>query len=157
MRARGFTFVELLVTIAILALLAGMAWPIGQLASKRTREADLRYALREIRRGIDAYKEAAESGHVKTEQGASGYPPDLQTLVEGVEDAQDPKAEKKIYFMRRIPRDPLFPDPSAPPAGTWGLRSYASPPDAPAAGEDVFDVYSLSQAEGLNGVPYREW
>jgi general secretion pathway protein G len=157
MRARGYTFIELMITVAIIALLAGMAWPVGHLAVKRSREADLREALREIRRGIDAYKEAADSGHIKLEVGASGYPPDLDTLINGVEDAADPKGEKKIYFMRRLPRDPLYPASKASPASTWGLRSYASPPDAPAEGDDVYDVYSLSQASGLNGVPYREW
>jgi general secretion pathway protein G len=155
-RQRGFTFIELVITVAIIALLASMAWPVGQLAIKRTREAELRGALREIRRGIDAYKDAADTGRIKLEVGATGYPPNLDTLVNGVEDASSQK-EEKIYFMRRLPRDPLYPDSAADPASTWGLRSYASPPKAPEAGDDVYDVYSLSSATGLNGVPYREW
>ena len=88
--------------------------------------------------------------------GETGYPPDLYALVDGVEDARDP-GRSMIYFLRRVPRDPYFPDPSAPAEETWGLRSYASPPDAPRPGDDVFDVYSLSSRVGLNGVPYRDW
>jgi len=88
--------------------------------------------------------------------GESGYPRRLADLVEGVEDQKNPKKER-IYFLRRIPRDPLASDPNQAPADTWGKRSYASPPNEPAEGEDVFDVYSLSTATGINGRPYREW
>ncbi len=112
---------------------------------QRQRESELRDALRTIRTAIDAYKKAADSGRIKKEADQSGYPPDLQTLVDGVEDASSPKEGVKIYFLRRVPRDPFWPDAAQPRRrDTWGLRSYASPPDDPQPGDDVFDVYSRS-------------
>jgi len=156
MRARGFTLIELVVTLAIVALLAGAAMPLVRLTEQRTKETDLHQALRTVRNAIDAYKEAADRGRIKVEVGATGYPPTLQVLVDGVEDIQ---SEKKvmIYFLRHLPRDPFFADPAAAPADTWGLRSYASPPTEPQAGDDVFDVYSMAPGKGLNGIPYHEW
>lgn len=149
MRApRGFTLVEMLVTLAILALLASLALPLSELSVQRAQERELRHALRVLRGAIDAYKDAADANRIERKADASGYPPSLEVLVEGVKDAKDPKGAK-IYFLRRIPRDPFGED--------WGLRSYASPPDDPEPGKDVFDVYSRSEGIGLNGVPYREW
>lgn len=155
-RARGFSLIELVVTVAILGLLAGLAVPLGQVIEQRRKEAELRDALRTVRNALDAYKLAVEEKRILISTGASGYPPDLDVLVNGTQDASKPDASR-IYFLRRLPRDPFFPDPNATPAETWGKRSYASPPDAPAEGEDVFDIYSLSPKTGLNGVPYREW
>ena len=105
---------------------------------------------------LDAYRTAALGGHIKVELGATGYPPDLQSLYAGVEDQA---SEKKVnlYFLRRIPRDPFFPDGTVPAEETWGLRGYQSPPDDPQPGDDVFDVHSLSGGTGLNGVPYHDW
>jgi general secretion pathway protein G len=157
LRARGFTMIELVVTVAIVALLATAVIPSAQLVFQREREAELRSSLRTLRTAIDAYKKAADDGRVKKDADKSGYPPDLQTLVDGVEDARNPKPGIMIYFLRRIPRDPLWPDATAAAADTWGLRSYASPTDDPQPGDDVFDVYSRSGKTGLNGVPYREW
>lgn len=153
---QGFSFVELMASLAIMAALLLIAVPSAQTVVQRHRESELRNALAAIRGAIDDYKEAVEKGRVATELGDSGYPPDLAVLVEGVEDQRDPEAGR-IYFLRRLPADPFYSGAKVPAAQTWGLRSYASPPDAPAEGADVFDVYSTSDEVGLNGVPYREW
>jgi general secretion pathway protein G len=154
--AAGFTLIELVITVAILGLLATMAMPLVELGARRAKEQELRLALRELRSAIDAYKSAVEAGHIVLDMNESGYPPTLTALVEGAEDARSADRQM-IYFLRRIPRDPFFPDAGAPAQETWGLRSYASPPEAPQPGEDVFDVYSLSGGVGLNGIPYRNW
>ncbi len=155
-RVRGFTLIELVVTVAIVAILALGAIPLMQLAAQRAKEQDLRAALRDIRTAIDAYKKAADEGRVEKKADTTGYPAKLDILAEGVKDAKSPDG-KKIYFLRKIPRDPFFEDASVAPEKTWGLRSYASPPDDPKPGDDVFDVYSLSKQKGLNGVPYKDW
>jgi len=152
----GFTLVELVITVAIVGLLATAAMPLAQLSAQRAKESDLRLNLREIRNAIDAYKLAGDQGRVEVKVGTSGYPPSLQILVDGVEDARS-EAHLKIYFLRHIPRDPFFPDGTVAAADTWGLRSYASPPDAPAPGDDVYDVYSLSNGKGISGTPYHDW
>jgi general secretion pathway protein G len=154
--AAGFTLLELLVTASIVATLAMIALPLAELTVKRNREAELLVALRDIRSAIDAYKQAVDDGRLFKEVADTGYPPRLDLLVEGVENVKDPK-KARIYFMRRLPRDPMHADPAVPAAQTWGLRSYDSPPDDPVAGKDVFDVYSLSTGVGLNGIPYRKW
>jgi general secretion pathway protein G len=153
---RGFTLIELVVTVAIVGILAAGAFPLAELGAQRMRESELRQSLRQIRAALDAYKDAYDAGRIEQTAGASGYPPDLATLVGGVPDVTDPGGAR-IYFLRRIPRDPFHPDPRIAPERTWGLRSYASPPQAPREGADVFDVYSLSNRVGLNGIPYREW
>ncbi len=153
---RGFTLIELVVTVAIVALVASVALPVNELAVQRTKEQDLRRSLREIRDAIDAYKQASDEGRVKKSIGDSGYPKKLDELVEGMDDQKDPN-KNKIYFLRRIPRDPLNDDPTLSAAATWGKRSYKSPPDDPKEGEDVFDVFSTSAGKGINGQPYRDW
>lgn len=155
-RAIGFTLIELIVTVAILGVLASVAMPLAQMTALRAKESELRTALRTLRNGIDAYKAAGEKGLIEVEADKSGYPPNLEALVEGVPDITSAEP-RLIYFLRRIPRNPFNPDPELPPAQTWELRSYASPPDNPAPGDDVFDVYSGSDRVGLNGIPYREW
>lgn len=157
MRAlRGFSLIELMVTVAIIAVLAGMALPLTEVAAQRSREVELRANLREIRAAIDAYKQAGDEGRIPRTADATGYPPNLDVLVNGVVDPKSPD-QRRMYFLRRLPRDPMATDNSVPPALTWGKRSYKSPPDDPREGDDVFDVYSLSTGVGLNGVPYREW
>lgn len=154
--ARGFTLVELVITLAIVAILASVALPLADLTVQRTREHELRRALRDIREGIDAYKQASDEGRVVKRAGATGYPRRLEELVEGVEDLKSPKKER-IYFLRRIPRDPFATEREVSAPETWGKRSYASPPDDPKEGEDVFDVYTREPGKGINGRPYREW
>src|ERR1700739_3086190 len=156
MRAPGFTLIELVVTLAIVGLMATAALPLAQLVAQRDKEAQLRSALREIRTALDAYRMASETGHIKMELGASGYPPDLRSLYAGVEDAASAN-KVMMYFLRRVPRDPFFPDGTARAEDTWGLRSYESPPDDPQPGSDVYDVYSLDKGKGLNEVAYRDW
>jgi general secretion pathway protein G len=153
---RGFTLVEVVITVAIVGLLAGVAVPTAELMVQRNREQELRLALREIRKGIDAYKQAYDDGRMTKIVGESGYPPSLNVLMSGVEDAKSPD-KRKLYFLRRIPRDPLANDANTRPEETWGLRSYASEADDPAEGADVFDVYTKSAGVGLNGIPYRQW
>lgn len=155
-RSRGFTLIELLVTVAIVSLLATMALPVAELAARRSQEQELRAALREIREALDAYKRASDEGRIERVVGASGYPPSLGVLVEGVDDVRS-EQRRRIHFLRRLPRDPLARDPSLPAEQTWGLRAYDSPHDAPREGRDVYDVYSLAAGQGLNGRPYREW
>jgi general secretion pathway protein G len=154
--ARGFTLIELVITVAIVALLASVALPVSELAVQRTKEQELRRTLRQVREAVDAYKQASDEGRIRKSVGDSGYPKKLEDLAEGVEDLKSPKKDK-IYFMRRIPRDPFNADPTLSAAGTWGKRSYASPPDDPKEGDDVFDVFSVAQGKGINGQPYRDW
>ena len=157
MRTRGFTILELVITVGIVSLLATAAIPSAQLVWQREREHELRLALRTIREALDAYKLASDTGRIKKELNKTGYPPDLQSLVDGVDDAASPKEGVKLYFLRRVPRDPFWPDATTQAADTWGLRCYASPPDDPQPGDDVYDVYSRSSRAGLDGVPYRDW
>lgn len=155
-RFRGFSYVEILATVAILALMATAAVPYWELVVTRQKETELRRDLRMMRDAIDAYKKATEDGRIPKLASESGYPKRLEDLVNGIEDARDP-AKRKIYFLRRIPKDPMFADADVPAIQTWRLRSYESPPDQPREGVDVFDVYSMSEQKGLNGIPYNQW
>lgn len=152
----GFTLIELMVTLAIIGVLATIALPLTEVAVQRSKEQGLRTALRQIREALDAYKQASDDGRIRKSADESGYPPTLQILMDGVDDLKSPR-RAKIYFLRGVPRDPMNSDSLLSPQDTWGIRSYASSHDNPAQGRDVFDVYSLSKNTGLNGIPYREW
>lgn len=151
----GFTLIEMVIVVAIIGLLASAAIPFVRYGEHRLKERDLRIALRDIRQAIDAYRKAADEGRIARKADSTGYPPQLATLSDGVEDAKRPDA-RKIYFLRRIPRDP-FASSDTPEAELWGLRSYASTPTDPKPGDDVYDVYSRHTGVGSNGVPYRDW
>jgi len=153
--SRGFTLIELMVTIVIVSVLASSVIPLAQLAVQRGKEQELRQGLRQIRDAIDAYKSAVDDGRVARRTDETGYPRTLESLVEGVENIKDPE-RRKIYFLRRLPRDP-FAEPDLAPAETWAKRSYASPPDAPIEGADVFDIQSKSDGVAINGTAYRTW
>lgn len=152
---RGFTLIELIVTVVILSVLAGAALPMLQTSVKRQKEARLRDNLHEIRLAIDAYKAAYDKGKIEKKLDATGYPPNLTTLVEGVPDMKDPD-KKKLKFLRRIPDDPFY-TPEYLDDPEWGVRSYESSPDDPREGDDVYDVYSMSPLMGTNKIPYSKW
>lgn len=154
--SRGLTLVELLVSMAIVLVIAGTVAPMVVAAVKRDKEQELRIALRQIRQALDDYKLASDIGRIARPAGSSGYPPNLSVLVLGVPDQFDP-ARRPIFFLRRLPRDPLAAVDGISAEQTWGSRSYGSDPAQPEAGKDVFDVFSRSSAVGLNGVPYRQW
>ena len=151
---RGFSFIELLVVTTIILVLAGAVMPLARITVQRQREIELRRALREIRTAIDKYKDAVDQGQIggtDNQLGSEGYPPDLETLVEGVTAAGDASG-RKLKFLRRVPADPMT------RSTEWGLRSYQDAPDARSwGGKNVFDVYSRSEGTALDGTKYRDW
>lgn len=153
----GFSLIELMVSLAIIALLSSAVLPLTHLNVQRGKEVALKSALRDIRKAIDDYKLAGDEGRIARNIELSGYPPSLEVLAEGVPDLKDVKGKRKIKFIRAIPRDPMQNDASLTNAETWGKRSYASEWDAPQAGEDVYDIYSLSEKTAINGSRYSEW
>ena len=152
----GFTLIEMVVTLVIIALLSTIALPLAELTVRRSQEQELHHALREIRTAIDAYKQAWDEGRIPTAIGKTGYPESLDVLVEGADDLTSLQS-RKIYFLRRIPRDPFSTDPGLTAADTWGKRSYASSADDPQEGDDIYDVYTLASGNDLHGIPYRSW
>lgn len=151
---KGFTLVEMLVTLTILAILAAAIMPLAKIAIKREKEIELRRNLRFIREAIDAYKKLADEKKIEVEEGTEGYPPDLETLVNGVElkGGQEESETKIVKFLRRIPKDPMT------NSYDWGLRSYQDYPDSETwGGENVYDVYTKSRATALDDTKYRDW
>jgi len=152
--SRGYTFVELLVVVAILFVLASAVLPLAQVTSQREREAELRRDLREMRTAIDKFKDAVDTGQIPTTElrpENEGYPSDLNMLVDGVSVANDATG-RKLKYLRHIPVDPMT------NSTDWGLRSYQDKPDATSwGGQNVFDVFSKSQGTGLDGTKYRDW
>jgi general secretion pathway protein G len=153
--SRGFTFVEMLVVVALVAILASAVVPLAKVTMQRQREIELRRALREIRTAIDHYKDAVDGGQIpasRVRPGSEGYPPDLETLVVGVEAAGQGTTERKLKFLRRVPRDPMTGE------ANWGMRSYEDRPDSRSwGGGTVYDVYSRSDGTALDGTKYQDW
>ena len=146
-RGRGLTLVELIAAISISLILTGMALPLARFEVKRTKERELRRDLWMMRDAIDKYKDAADQGKFQIKLGSDGYPPDLETLVKGVD-----IAGKKVRFLRQIPRDPMT------NSTEWGMRSMQDDPDSDSwDGQAVFDVFTKSQGTGLDGTKYRGW
>ena len=154
---KGVTLIELIITMAILGILASIVMPLTTVTAKRAREFELRRDLRMIRTAIDEYKKAYDEGRIRPTLGGNGYPKSLSLLAEGVDDIKSPKSGAKIRFLRSIPRDPMNPDKTIYPENSWGLRSYDSDADSPREGDDVYDVYSISEETGLDGTTYKEW
>src|SRR5687767_12896068 len=154
LRERGYSFIELLIVTAILFVLASAVMPLAQVTSQRQREAELRANLRQMRTAIDKFKDAVDGGRIsqmELKPGSEGYPPDLETLVDGVP-IQGDASGALLKFLRRIPVDPMT------KSTDWGMRSYQDRPDARSWGrENVFDVYTKSEATALDGTKYREW
>ena len=151
---RGYSFIELLIVTAILFVLASAVMPLAQVTSQRQREAELRASLRQMRTAIDKFKDAVDQGRIsqtELQPGSEGYPPDLETLVEGVP-MQGDASGAMLKFLRRVPVDPMT------NSTDWGKRSYQDRPDAQSWGrQNVFDVYTKSDATALDGTKYREW
>ena len=148
--AAGFTLAEMVMVAALLVILSGVALPVARNSVRRGKEIELRLYLRRMRNAIDEYKRYSDAQLIPVELGSDGYPTELEVLVEGVEVIG--QLDKKVRFLRQIPVDPMTGE------DEWGLRSFQDEPDSTSwGGEDVYDVYSLSEGVGLNGVPYSEW
>jgi len=155
-RARtGFTLLEMMVVLTVMSLLALATVPVAEVVAQRAKERELKAALVEIRAAIDAYKQAYDDKRIAHVDAATGYPPSLQALVDGVPGV-NASAGQRLFFLRRIPRDP-FAEASTAAARQWGLRSYASSADRPSPGADVYDIYSMQPGAGLDGIAYRQW
>jgi general secretion pathway protein G len=152
----GFTLIEMIVTVALVAIIASVATPFVKMHEQREKERELKQTLREIRTAIDVYKQAGDEGRIARSADSTGYPRSLEELTKGVADKRDPKG-KKIFFLRRVPRDPMNPTKAESAQDSWGIRSYSSEADDPQEDGDVYDVYSLNDRKGTNGIPYREW
>jgi general secretion pathway protein G len=155
--SRGLTLVEMLVTLALVAVCAAIVLPLNAMIETRAKEAELRQALRVIRRALDDYKAAADSGLISKSTGSSGYPSNLEVLVNGMPRSAAAGAAAPVVFLRRLPRDPFFPSADTPAPQTWRVRSYGAPLGEAGDGKDVFDVSSASQKKALDGSRYSDW
>lgn len=157
LKAEGFTLIELLVTLALLAIASAVIFPLASLMSARAKESELRGSLITIRKAIDSYKAAADSGLIDKPTGSSGYPPSLQVLATGMPRSAAAGANSApLVFLRRIPRDP-FHEEGVPAEQTWNIRSYGNPPGDFRAGADVFDISSKSERRALDGSSLKDW
>ena len=156
MQQRGFTLIEMIVTLALLGTLAAAAIPLAQHYHQQRKETQLREALRQLRSAIDRYKRAGDEGLIEKKAADNGYPPTLKALVDGIADKTSANGAR-LYFLRHIPRDPMCDCSGQSNEQTWQLRASTQPPDDFSGGKDVFDIRSSSQAIGLNGVAYAQW
>lgn len=156
-RPVGFTLVEMLVTLALLAIVASAVLPLASVTRQRAKEAELRSALIEIRTAIDKYKAAADLGSIEKPTGSSGYPATLESLVIGVKRTSSPDPSARMVFLRRVPRDPFFDDAAVSADKTWNTRRYGAAPGDFSMGADVFDVSSKSPLQALDGTRIDEW
>ncbi|MGD8440042.1 MAG: type II secretion system protein [Holophagae bacterium] len=148
-RQRGYTLAELVMVAALIALLSTIVLPVAKFTVKRRKEADLRLALRQMRTAIDEHKRLSDQGMIPVKLGGEGYPESLEILVEGVDLVGQ---ERRQRFLRRIPVDPMTGE------AEWGLRSYQDEPDSTSwGGQNVYDVYSLSDGTALDGTEYKDW
>ena len=158
-RPRGFTLIEMVVVLALVGILATAAVPLHELMLRRAQESALRESLRSLRSAIDAHRQAVETKQIAAGRDGSPYPATLDVLVRGIpllDETGQSSTGRRLYLLRKLPRDP-FADAALPAAETWALRSSQSPPDAPAAGSDVFDVHARADARAIDGTPYSSW
>ncbi|MDT8316413.1 MAG: type II secretion system protein [bacterium] len=153
---RGLTLIELVIVIAIIGVLASAVAPLANISKKRAKEFELKRSLRILRSAIDRYKNAYDNKNIDNEIGRSGYPESFLELIEGVKDAKDPEG-RMIYFLRRVPRDPMNMNEFISPEETWEIRAHDNEPDDFSGGEDIFDIRSSSDDIALDGTAYKDW
>lgn len=157
-RSKGFTVIEMLITLALVGIAASVALPLLSLAETRSKEVELRRSLRVLRQAIDSYKTASEAGAIDRETGASGFPPSLKTLTDGVHRSKAIGYNATpLYFLRSIPRDPFNPDRTLAPEMTWNIRGSSAKAGDFSRSKDVFDISSKSERIALDGTKYSDW
>ena len=152
----GLTLIELVIVVDIIAILASAVAPLANISKKREKEFELKRSLRIVRSAIDRYKKAYDDKNIENEIGRSGYPESFSELIEGVKDVKDPEG-RMIYFLRRLPRDPMNINEFVSAEETWEIRAYENEPDDFSGGEDIYDIRSSSDDIALDGTAYKEW